>query len=382
MRWLSLAVFAMLLTGCGQSTPPAQVQAPKEEKRAPRRGYSGPKRDGGMRSLTLSCVAFSPDGKRVLTGYDHGPSYSSERPNQLGVVLRLWDIEGRRLLRTLRGQRAETRLVAFLPGGERAISVAGSVVRIWDLRSGEITRQFRMWERECSAVALTPDGKAILSQGADKDRSLRLALHEIPSGKLLARYDNRRRLNSIAFSPNGKWALFGCTADTDEQGVYDKKTLQLWDMEHKRVTRSFGFNGGDAYHFPLAVSPDGRRVVSHKLTLTMPRGFSLVVWETITGKEVLQLKGSYREGAMALSFTPDGKRILLGGSDGLACHEAATGNVVWQRRDAFASLTALAFSTDGTVAISASGGVSLCPDLWEIQDDCCFWQCRLLPEEK
>jgi WD40 repeat protein len=311
----------------------------------------------------------------LLTGYWISRNPGKWLPYPQGEVLQLWDVEDGRLLRTLPGQDRGAVLVAFLPDGERAVSVGACVARVWDLRSGKASHQFRLFESGYRTAALTPDGKTLLSQGSDRDGNPRLVLHEIPSGRLLAHYDQHRRpIHSIAFSPDGKWALFGCTADLDEQGRNDNTSLQVWDVQRKCVTRSF-MTGQSAYQFPVAFSPNGHWVVSGKWT--RPRDYALAVWEFQTGKEALMLEGEYPEGARAVAFTPDGKRILSAGLDGLACHDAATGKLVWRLKERLRGRTAIAFSPDGKVAFSAQGLPARRPemldlDLWDTREG--YWQ--------
>jgi len=108
------------------------------------------------------CIVFSPEGTRVLVGVD--------------TAISLWDLETGRKVRTLAGHQKWVRSVAFSPDGKRVLS--GSVdgtLRLWDLGSGRLIRSFEMPARDdlsqrlVLSVAFSPDGKRALSGGYWRD---------------------------------------------------------------------------------------------------------------------------------------------------------------------------------------------------------------------
>src|SRR4051812_24680192 len=58
---------------------------------------------------SVNAVAFSPDGKRALSGSDD-------------LTLKLWDVDSGRELRTFAGHANTVLFVAFSPDGKRALS--------------------------------------------------------------------------------------------------------------------------------------------------------------------------------------------------------------------------------------------------------------------
>src|SRR5262245_23610201 len=101
--------------------------------------------DGGARAV--ACVAFSPDGRRVLAGGGD-------------KLARLWDAGTGAALRTFGGHRTPVWSVAFSPDGSRVLTGSGghdpdvipppglpgppydNVVRLFDAETGKELRRF------------------------------------------------------------------------------------------------------------------------------------------------------------------------------------------------------------------------------------------------
>jgi len=104
---------------------------------------------------TITAVAFSSDGKRVLTGSaDH--------------TLRLWNATSLARDREFKGHSDAITSVAFSPNGQRILSGSKDrTVRLWDAASGALVHTFKDHGGEVTSVAFSPDGQRILSAGID-----------------------------------------------------------------------------------------------------------------------------------------------------------------------------------------------------------------------
>lgn len=111
---------------------------------------------------TINSVAFSPDGKHMLTGA--GPA---------DLTARLWDTTTGEELRAFKGHGNSISSVAFSPdGGQVLTGSLDGTARLWDTATGEQLRHFSGHGGAVYAVAFAPDGKAVLTGGADKTAKL------------------------------------------------------------------------------------------------------------------------------------------------------------------------------------------------------------------
>jgi WD40 repeat protein len=143
-----------------------------------------------------ACLAFSPDGKRLLVGYHGSPT---------DFVARLWDVEAGREQLTLRGHTNAVTAVAFLPKGEALLTASlDGTLRLWDGKSGKELRRLSHGSGVNDA-AVSPDGKRALSAGLN-DRKVRL--WDLEAGRLVRSLDGHlSSVLGVAFSPDGRRAL-------------------------------------------------------------------------------------------------------------------------------------------------------------------------------
>jgi len=243
--------------------------------------------DNGTRTVerpgSVYRVAFSPDGKRIISG--------GSRP---GNTLTLWDSTSGQELLVLKQPANAVPCVAFSADGKRiASSGSDNVVRVWDAASGRETLTLNGQTGDVWSVAFSPDGKRIVT--GSRDGMLRL-WDTMRGQNIFTLKGHNGAVYGVAFSPDGKRIV---------SGSWDN-TLKLWDATTGQEMRTL--KGHQSRVASVAFSPDGRQIVSGSWDNT------LKLWDATTGQETLTLKG-HRGPVLCVAFSPDGKRIVSGSWD-------------------------------------------------------------------
>jgi WD40 repeat protein len=154
--------------------------------------------------VSANALAFSPDGARVITGYDD-------------AVARVWDFTSEGLLFNLIGHASLVFDVAFSPDGRLMATASGDgTAKIWDAATGQTLSTLSGHNGAVSAVEFSPDGMQVAT--ASQDSTARIWNSEAGLDVLtLSRH--RRPINAVAFSPDGDLVA---TASDD-------RTAKLWD---------------------------------------------------------------------------------------------------------------------------------------------------------
>jgi hypothetical protein len=271
-----IALFASVSFSLGLTDPThAQVSTAKTETiswRATDRGQIL-KEQTWQYSGSVFSVAFSPDGRQVLTG--SADNTAMLRDIQTGRTLQTWQHSG------------TVSSVAFSPDGRQVLT--GS----WDntavLRDIQTGRTLQTWQHSgpVFSVAFSPDGRQVLTGSWDKTAVLR----DIQTGRTLQTWQHSGPVFSVAFSPDGRQVLTGSGDKTAVlRDVQTGGTLQTW--QHSQLVSSVAF------------SPDGRQV------LTSSEDHTAVLRDVQTGRTLQTWQHSGWVGSIA--FSPDGRQVLTG----------------------------------------------------------------------
>jgi WD40 repeat protein len=204
-------------------------------------------------------VAFSPDGRILATGGGTNPAGllmqsidPSLKPDGEDMTIRLWDVASATQLRTLTGHTREVTSVAFSPDGKTLLSGAssGDVPKLWDVSGGTELRSLQGESNWASAVAFHPHGKYLFSSDEHAGRDRVVHMYDAGTGNQLRTFKGRAHyLQDLAFSPDGKTLAI---ASGDQ-------SLKLWDLTTGRPRDAF--QGLPSWVSAIAFSPNGETVV-------------------------------------------------------------------------------------------------------------------------
>jgi WD40 repeat protein len=133
-------------------------------------------------------------------------------------VLRLWDRETGKDVRSFEGHTKLATGWAVSPDGTHVLSAAGDFsVRMWDFETGHQVFALENLDSVVSCVAFSPDGKDFMT--GEVDGALRM--YDTATRKELARFTGHAaRVNSVAYSPDGRLAASGS----------NDKTVRVWRL--------------------------------------------------------------------------------------------------------------------------------------------------------
>jgi WD40 repeat protein len=350
----------------------------------------------------VTALAFAPGARAsdklglVATGHDDG-------------VVRLWDVEGQRLVRELAGHQEMVCALAFSADGKRlASSGEDKLIHLWDVEKGTLQGRLVGHTDRVPALAWHPDGQRLYSAGWDTTvrvwntltcepiillNSHATQVHTLTltgDGALLASADSaaavhvwrtsdnrtlcvfredQGEIHALSFSPDGKQLVSGgsdCVIRLWSGVREDTQTHGPAPAVGRVETAKPRRGGQTAAPSPLsellqppatqtlALTGDGRRLVS------AGGGNTVRVWDTATVQLQAQLEEA--QAVQAVAVSPDGHWLADSTADSrLHLWDLVSGQRHHTLEGSSLPTTSLAFSADSTLLVSASsqGG-----DVW------------------
>ncbi len=293
------------------------------------------RRDGAHAS-TVTNVVFSPDGRAAASLSD----------DQKVLV---WDVKSGKLLLTLAGHTGEILGGAFAPDGQTLYTdgLDSSVIK-WDVSGG---RSFGVTTPAFQRIPLrpVPGSWGDVGWSADRRRAVLgyvwglIATVDTATGRLVARDKPIKDVSDLALSPDGRFAY---VVSTDG-------TLRRWDVAARRfdkvTTLGTSQPEGRFREGMVSVSPGGR-------TLAVSTHFDNGVY-VVDASTFRRIAGPVGAGFGGVSaFSPNGQMLALAplnNGPGLALVDMPSGRVRWENRSLTDALS-LAFSPDGRRIVAGS----------------------------
>ncbi len=293
---------------------------------------------------TVSTVAFSPDGKHVLTS-----DWLRRDPAAL-----LWDSQTGKVVREFRGHPWGVESATISPDGWRVATAAwlgDPHVRLWDMETGAERRRLTVDPLEIATHAtFSPDGKWLAACRQSNAGKNGLVIWEAESGKVVKQIaaPPEQTVHALAFTPDGRMIV---------RGGYGG--LRMWDVESGAeltgLRGHIGTRAAQARVFRLAFSPDGR------LLATAGDG-CVRLWEMATRHPVLDLPE-----ARAVAFSPDGRFVVAAAPEkDIFVFDVARGKECLRITVDAVRAESVAFSPDGKRLVSGcSDSTAL---IWDVSD--------------
>jgi WD40 repeat protein/tRNA A-37 threonylcarbamoyl transferase component Bud32 len=281
-------------------------------------------------SITVRSVAFSPDGKRIVSGNGDG-------------TLKIWQDSFDKLPTVLKAHALSVTGVAFSPDGKRIVSgSADKTVKVWDTETGQHTITLQGHTGAVTSVAFSKDGTRIASGSADK--TVRVwAAASAPSTFTLSGHDHW--IMGVAFSPDRQHFA---TASKDQ-------TVKIWDAVSGQELHTL--RGSALKATAVMFSSDGQQVACGKEK-------TVEIWDVKAGTLVTTIPQP--DLVWSLAWSPNGKTIACACEDGTVRLMSADGSQPPLILKGHSSrVTGVAFNRAGTRLVSCSSDKTLI--VWDAQ---------------
>jgi RNA polymerase sigma factor (sigma-70 family) len=324
---LALAALLVLLTGASLATvylkPSGRVEPAVVVE--PETFLPPPVALGTPADEQVLAVAFSPDGRRLVTAGGRG-----RIPGQL----KFWDVATAREVGGV-SRIPGVRSVAFAPNGQTlATGDYGGAITLRDAQTGDEQALLPAHPGGVHGVAYSPDGSLLASAGLDGTAKL-WSIDELKEIQVFRGHADR--VLAVAFCRQGR-ALITTSQD---------KSARIWDLQTGKVL--FSLEGHTAAVEAVAVSPD------EQLVATASWDETVRLWNAETAQEVAVLRGNEDQAFFAVAFSPDGALLAGAGRDGtIRVWNAQTHESVGMLQKHDADIWALAFSRTGVLASGSS----------------------------
>lgn len=246
----------------------------------------------------VRAIAFSPDGKLLAA--------AGGSPSQFGEV-KIFSVEDGHEILSIRGHRDNIFSLAFSPDGKTIATCSyDKMIKLWEVSTGQEIRNLKDHTDAVFAVAFSPDGKRLASASADRT----VKIWDVASGtRLYTMSDSLDAVNSIAFHPSGKF-LAASGAD---------RIIHIWELGEKEATPIRSLIAHEDVINQIAYSPDG------KILASTGADKLIKLWDATNLNELKTLEPQ-SDWVMTMTFTPDGKNLIVGRFDGTAeIYEITTG---------------------------------------------------------
>ena len=341
LRYVAMVVIFLAVT----VSPYCRAQIGQPQKPASVRLQIG---SDYLRHTGTMSAAYSPDGKYLATGASD---------------VRLWDLKRKRLLRimTLPNRIADGDVwqMRFSPDGKTILVRGTGVGHVsgFDVATGKRLFRFQPDIGGVGTFDISPDGK-ILALGGGRsnvvlyDYATKKELRTLLGHKSANKPGDNVFLQSVAFSPDGKWLASRALYDDSVRVFHVQSGKQIYALDCPSLYRAGVVFSPDGYLAAYKPLPENRQPGADNTT-------SIVLWDLKTGKihKEYDWVPQWGPGYHDLIFSPDGK-WMAGDRKGsrIRVWDRASGEVHFVDPRPVSPVGKLIFSPDGFTLLTADGG--------------------------
>ena len=270
-------------------------------------------------SNEVNCVAFSPDGTRIIAGFSNGTA-------------RIIDLASEKTEIEVKGHWKAVNAVAFDPKGRYFLTAGDNTIKIWSPKGEQI---YNLKDHTTTIVTVDIDSTGeFMVSGAI---SHIFKQWNVLKGEVIRNYNGHTDVAmAVCFSKDGKRIASGS----------GDHTIKIWDAETGTELMSLPGHEGDIN--AVEFSPDG------KLLASCGKDNTIHIYDLTAGKLLRTLKG-HKKSVISIAFSPDGLHLLSASLDEeIRLWEVATGKTIYSFIDHEAPVTHVAFSPDGSIFASSS----------------------------
>jgi WD40 repeat protein len=263
---------------------------------------------------------------------------------------------------------------AFSPDGLYALSamrpqsrsegVASYAVVLWDVATGQHMRTFEGHKRYLTSVAFSPDGRFALGIGDNIRGETVFRLWDIATGDSIRVFQVQDDVISMVFSPDSRFLI-------SFDGRARLYNFRMWDVVTAKCRLLSSFEETSFICSAVAFSPDRQFAIiagsyCSTTSSTITNTYKLRLWDVASGQCLRTFEG-HADDVKSVAFSPDG-RFAVSGSDDNAVRlwDVASGQCLRTFEGHTDDVKSVAFSPDGHFVLSESGIHDKTLKLWEL----------------
>lgn len=230
-------------------------------------------------SSFVCSVSVSPDGIQLAAGAFDGS-------------IKVWSTNSGNVTANLHHRSSDAK-VAWSPTGDELISGgADGVLRVWNMQDGSCVREIACHQGPVLKVLYLADGSRVVSVSADKT----VKICQLEDGACIHTLAGHTgEINSVAISCDQQMVL----------SASEDLTLRSWSVASGSCLRTL--YGHSDVVWRVAIAPNCRLAASGSADNIV------ILWDLDTGTCLDKLK--HRDCVAAVTFSPDGKRLVVGCDD-------------------------------------------------------------------